>query len=302
MKKISSLLLLLLAVLPSCGTAAAHPTGQNPAAPAAAAPAPAASRPVSCGIAAAHTTGQEAPTTRTEAAAGQNPAATADIPALWISGTAVPGGVQQLEAMPDGKTYKFAGQLLPGELIIQTTKKAGKTTRYIVPTLPDALIVSRGIRFRETTDAPSAADAWQVPFENDLYRFSVSIARQQVSGEIFQPWGELFIAGGATEVGWACEGKMLLMKQDLENPCLWTWEGELRQHPDVEEPRSFKFQGQDRWHPKSLHPYRQGTDIRREPCLRTGGDDTKWEVSRDGRYRIQVDLFHETIKAELLKP
>lgn len=288
MKKISSLLLLLLlAVLPSSGTAAAHPTGQNPAAPAAAPSA--ASRPVSCGIAAAHTTGTA-------------PRATADIPALWISGTAVPGGVQQLEAMPDGKTYKFAGQLLPGELIIQTTKKAGKSTRYIIPTLPDALIVSRGIRFRETTDAPSAAATWQVPFENDLYRFTVSIARQQVSGEIFQPWGELFIAGGATEVGWACEGKMLLMKQDLENPCLWTWEGELRQHPDVEEPRSFKFQGQDRWHPKSLHPYRQGTDILSEPCLRTGGDDTKWEVSRDGRYRIQVDLFHETVKAELLKP
>lgn len=267
MKKISSLLLLLLAVLPSCGIAAARTTGQT-----------------------------------TAPATGQNPTATADIPALWISGTAVPGGVQQLEAMPDGKTYKFAGQLLPGELIIQTTKKAGKATRYIVPTLPDALIVSRGIRFRETTDAPSAAAAWQVPFENDLYRFTVSIARQQVSGEIFQPWGELFIAGGATEVGWACEGRMLLMTQDPQNPCLWTWEGELRQRPENEEPRSFKFQGQDRWNPKSLHPYRQGTDILSEPRLRTGGDDTKWEVSRDGRYRIQVDLFHETIKAELLKP
>ena len=293
MKKISSLLLLILALLPSSGIAAARTTGQTTA-PAAPAPAPsAASRPVSCGIAAAHTTGPEAPAT------GQNPAATADIPALWISGTAVPGGVQQLEAMPDGKTYKFAGQLLPGELIIQTTKKAGKTTRYIVPTLPDALIVSRGIRFRETTDAQAA---WQVPFENDLYRFTVSIARQQVSGEIFQPWGELFIAGGATEVGWACEGKMLLMTQAPQNPCLWTWEGELRSRPENEEPRSFKFQGQDRWHPKSLHPYRQGTDILSEPRLRTGGDDTKWEVSRDGRYRIQVDLFHETVKAELVNP
>jgi len=94
------------------------------------------------------------------------------------------------------------------------------------------------------------------------------------------------------------EGKMLLMKQDIDNPCIWTWEGELKEHPQVEEPRSFKFQGQDRWGPKSLHPYTQGTDILKVGQLRTGGDDTKWEISQEGRYRITVDVFHETVKAE----
>ncbi len=225
-------------------------------------------------------------------------AAPSDASALWISGSAVPGGTQQLELMPDGKTYKFAGELLPGELYIQTTKKVGKETHFLVPTLPDALIVSRGIVYKKTTE-PEAA--WQVPFQNDFYRFTVTTADHRVQGELFQPWGELFIAGGATEVGWRCEGKMLLMTQDVENPCLWTWEGELRNHPEVEEPRSFKFQGQDRWSPKALHPYKAGTDILSESHLRSGGDDTKWEVARDGRYRIQVDLFHETVKAELLK-
>jgi len=217
--------------------------------------------------------------------------------ALWISGSAVPGGARQLELMPDGQTYKFAGTLNPGELYVQTTKKSSKDTRYLIPTQPDALIANRGIAYQESAEKT----AWQVPFQNDLYRFTVSTAEHQLRGEIFQPWGELFLAGGATEVGWQCEGRMLLMTQDTQNPCLWTWEGELRRHPDVEEPRSFKFMGQDRYRPKSLHPYRQGDDILSVGQLRSGGDDTKWEITRDGRYRIEIDLFHETVKARLVE-
>ena len=217
-------------------------------------------------------------------------------PALWISGPAVPGGVQPLELMPDGQTYKSAGALNPGELYVQTTKKTTGATRYLAPTLPDALIANRGTAYEERTEPT----AWQVPFQNDLYRFTVSTADRRLQGEIFQPWGELFLAGGATEVGWHCEGRMLLMTQDRENPCLWTWEGELRNHPDVEEPRSFKFMGQDRYQPKSIHPYRQGDDPLNVGQLRTGGDDTKWDITQDGRYRIEIDLFHETITARLL--
>lgn len=216
---------------------------------------------------------------------------------LWMTGSAVPGGVQKLIATGDDG-YKFAGKLNAGELRIQTTKKAGKDTRYMAPNLPDALIANKGLRFTETTDAEAAA--WQVPFAEDRYRFVIDTKNHTLRGEIFQPWGELFIAGGATEVGWK-EGKMLLMTQDLNNPCIWTWEGELKRHPEFEEPTSFKFQGQDRWNPKNLHPYKQGTDILQDEQLRTGGSDTKWEVKQEGRYRITIDLFYETVKAELLK-
>lgn len=216
---------------------------------------------------------------------------------LWITGSAVPGGIQQLTATPDGN-FKYAGSLQAGELRVQTTKKAGKDTRYLTPLLPDASIANKGIGYTETTDAEAAG--WQVPVSEDRYRFTVNRHVRLLRGEIFQPWGELFIAGGATEVGWKCEGKMLLMKQDVENPCLWSWEGELKNHPDVEEPRSFKFQGQDRWNPKSLHPYKQDTDILEDQQMRTGGDDTKWTISREGTYRISVDVFHETVKAEVI--
>ena len=216
---------------------------------------------------------------------------------LWITGSAVPGGVQKLIATADNG-YKFAGTLQAGELRIQTTRKAGKDTRYMCPDLPDALIANKGLHFTETADAQAAA--WQVPFTEDRYRFVIDTRSHTLRGEIFQPWGELFIAGGATEVGWK-EGKMLLMTQDLNNPCIWTWEGELKRHPEFEEPTSFKFQGQNRWNPKNLHPYKEGTDILKDGQLRTGGSDTKWQVSQNGRYRITIDLFYETVKAELLK-
>lgn len=216
---------------------------------------------------------------------------------LWITGSAVPGGAQKLEKVADND-YKYAGRLNAGDLRVATAKKPRKGTRFFSPVLMDANLVNKGIAYCETTDAK--APAWQVVVSEDRYRLHIYTDRKELRGEIFQPWGELFIAGGATEAGWK-EGKMLLMKQDLNNPCLWTWEGELKRHPEVEEPTSFKFQGQDRWYPKNLHPYRQGTDVLQDRRLRTGGDDTKWEISRDGRYRITVDLFHETIQADIVK-
>ena len=214
---------------------------------------------------------------------------------LWAVGTAVPGGAQKLEKVADGD-FKFVGSLKAGELRLQTQRKAGRNTRFLNPLLPDANIVNHGLAYTESNEP---GNAWQVVVSEDRYRFHVHAGNRVLKGEIVQPWGELFIAGGATEVGWKCEGRMLLMQQSLDNPFIWTWEGELKNHPDVEEGRSFKFQGQDRWNPKSLHPFVQDTDILKEQHLRTGGSDTKWTITQEGHYRITVDLFNETVTAIL---
>lgn len=218
---------------------------------------------------------------------------------LWIAGSAVPGGVQKLQTVSDND-FKYAGKLQAGELCVMTTKKTGKDTRFLMPVLPDANVANRGIGFKETADGKEAA--WQVLVDDDHYRIHLTTDRHQLQGEIFQPWGELFIAGGATGTTWRkAEGHMLLMKQDIDNPYVWSWEGELKEHSDVEEPRSFKFMGQDRWSPKALHAYRQDADILTDQKARVGGPDTKWTISKEGRYRIVVDLFNETVKAEIIK-
>ena len=178
-----------------------------------------------------------------------------------------------------------------------TTKKVGRQTRCLTPVLPDANIANHGLAWQET--AGTGGEAWQVVVAEDRYRFHVYTASHTLKGEIVQPWGELFVGGGATASGWK-EGKMQLMRQSLDDPYVWTWEGELKRHPEFEEPASFKFQGQDRWYPKAVHPYQADTDILKDSRLRTGGSDTKWTLSQDGIYRITIDLFHETVKAQLV--
>ncbi len=216
---------------------------------------------------------------------------------LWITGTAVPGGTQPLEMVSDND-FKYAGPLKAGELRVITTKKVGKKTQFLSPVLPDANVANHGIGFAVTTDISS--EPWQVVADDEHYRLHVNPERKMLHGEICQPWGELFIGGGATESGWK-EGKMQLMCQHPDNPYVWTWEGELKRHDGVEEPTSFKFQGQNRWYPKALHPYAQGTDILSDRRLRIGGDDTKWSITKDGVYRITIDIFNEKVQAELIK-
>ena len=216
---------------------------------------------------------------------------------LWITGTAVPGGTQKLEKVSDND-FKYSGSLMAGELKVITTKKVGKKTQFLSPTLPDANVANHGINYTVTSDIKS--ESWQVVVDDEHYRLHVNPERKMLHGEICQPWGELFIGGGATDTGWK-EGKMQLMNQQTDNPYIWTWEGELKRHEGVEEPTSFKFQGQNRWYPKALHPYVQGTDILSDKRLRIGGDDTKWSITKDGVYRITIDIFNEKVQAELIK-
>jgi len=216
---------------------------------------------------------------------------------FWITGTAVPGNTQKLE-MVSANDFKYAGPLKAGELRVITTKKVGKNTQYLSPVVPDANVANHGIGFTVVTDITS--EPWQVVVDDEHYRLHINPERKTLHGEICQPWGELFIGGGATASGWK-EGKMLLMHQQTDNPYVWTWEGELKRHDGVEEPTSFKFQGQDRWYPKALHPYAQSTDILNDRRLRIGGDDTKWSITKDGVYRITIDIFNEKVQAELIK-
>ena len=216
---------------------------------------------------------------------------------LWITGTAVPGGLQKLEMASDND-FKYAGPLKAGELKVITTKKVGKNTLFLAPVLPDANVANHGIGFAVVSDMSAAS--WQVVVDDEHYKLHIKPERKMLHGEIFHPWGELFIGGGATDSGWK-EGKMQLMCQQTDNPYVWKWEGELKRHDGVEEPTSFKFQGQNRWYPKALHPYAQGTDILGDQRLRIGGEDTKWSITKDGVYRITIDLFNEKVQAELIK-
>lgn len=215
---------------------------------------------------------------------------------LWASGSAVPNGVQKLTCTPD-RQFRLIGGLRSGEVRIQTTEKVNAQTKFLVPTEADALLITDGMSWKESDDAQAAG--WQVLFDDPHYRVSIDTESKILRGEIVKPWGELLIGGGATLYGWD-RLKMQPFKQDGKNPYLWVWTGELRPNEKSEEPLCFKLEGQLAWGPKQLHPLVDGEDVLQSSHFRFGGADTKWKLTKAGRYRLTVDLLYETIKAQYL--
>ena len=221
---------------------------------------------------------------------------------LWATGSALPDGPCQLTLRPDGK-FRFAGALVEGELQLMTTSTYQEgVTQFLTPKLVDSYLINYGLVYTLTTDKNSAG--WVVPFSEDTYRFIVDIQSRTVRGELFLPWNELLIAGSAFPGGsdkeeWKRDN-MLPFLRDHDNPYVFEWRGELGVYDNVVEPGYFKLEGQMTWGPRELHPYQHDEDILESTQVRTGGDDTKWLVKTPGTYRIRVNLFTETIQAELL--
>ena len=221
---------------------------------------------------------------------------------LWATGTAVEEGSVELTRRPDG-LFRFAGALKDGELKIQTTETFQKgVTQFLKPQLVDSYLINNGLRYTVTSD--ESQPGWVVSFSEETYRFLVDPAAHTVRGELCLPWNEVLIAGsafagGSNNVEWN-RNAMLPFERDHEDPYVFTWTGELGIFTDVVEPGRFKLEGQMTWGPRELHPFTQDEDILGARQMRQDGDDTKWRVSKAGTYRITVNLFHETIEAELL--
>ena len=230
-----------------------------------------------------------------------SPAGAQSFTALWATGSAVPGGVQQLEQRPDGQ-FRYAGPLNVGELKVQTTATAQPgTTQYLRPQLVDSYLINNGLQYMVTTDADQPG--WVVSFQEDTYCFTVDPFSRRLTGQLLLPWNEVLLAGsafagGANSVEWSRDA-MLSFERDRQNPYRFTWIGELGVYDDVVEPGRFKLEGQMTWGPRELHPYTQDEDLLQSTQMRQGGDDTKWRVSQHGTYRITVDLLTLDFHAEL---
>lgn len=220
---------------------------------------------------------------------------------LWITGSAVPQGTQQLEAFPDG-TFKFHGRLVPGELYIQNSETAKSTTRYCKPNLTDANIVCDVQGY--TSGYKNNGAAWTVLFEADNYRFTVNPSTMSVKGEIHNPWYESWIVGGCTGSGqsekWLLE-KGLPMVQSAEDPYIWTFVGELKTIAGNSLPNMLKINGQYDWGPKTMRPFGNGAILLNSTqAYYNNPNDYKWQIGEDGYYMIQINTFLETINSKYL--
>jgi len=224
-----------------------------------------------------------------------------DYSRLWAVGTAVPGGIQELTPFPN-KQFKYTGRLIEGGTLSFRNKETptASLVRYLKPTYEDAYAVTNATPFTLVTARDSLSCLWTVPLTEDVYRITIDINAKTLTGELFRPWNELFIVGGATECGWVTY-TFLPFTRDENEVCTWDWTGELKERPEYGEPRRFKFEGQNAWEPKVLHPFSQDEDILQSTQLLTGGSgDNKWSINQEGYYHIRVDVFRETVQAEYL--
>lgn len=227
---------------------------------------------------------------------------------LFVRGSAIPGGVQELKGFNSKTSFKYHGKLLPGTFVITTSEQPRSGARYYKPAQFDSNVVNDGISYTSTTDSTVAA--WNVLFEADNYRFTVtptSSTAGSMKGELFTWWYEAWICGGCVEDNqtpgagnWQIScGKA--MEQSSLNPYEWTWTGELRNYTSNTEPKRFKINGQYGWSPKVLHPFKQDESIlTTKEVWYNGTSDYKWSIAQDGYYRITVNVFEETISGEYL--
>ena len=217
----------------------------------------------------------------------------------WITGSAVPGGTQQLQPYPDG-TYRFHGSLTSGTLRIMNTPVESASTRYANPRYSAMSIITDGSTATRTL---STATEWIVPFTEDRYRFTYDPSHSALSGELFTLWGELYIIGGcmAEDQSDQWHVSMALPFTRAEgNPHVFYWTGQLRYISGNVEPRRFKLTAQKDWGPRALHPFTQDEPLLTSTMASEVNDDNKWSIAKNGWYTLTVDVFRETIHADYL--
>lgn len=215
---------------------------------------------------------------------------------LFAVGSAVGDSIVELTAFPNNQ-FKFAGTLREGQLRIRDTEQHKSSSNYLKPKYEDSYVINNGLGYSTSRDS---SVFWVVPFTEDRYRFTVNVSAKTLKGELFTPWNELFLVGGATEIGWESY-IMLPLTRDEDELCTYTWTGELKNHPQYGEPRRFKILGQNAWDPKALHPFTADEDVLKSQYLLTNGSgDNKWQITKDGIYSLRVDVFRETIQAQYL--
>lgn len=106
----------------------------------------------------------------------------------------------------------------------------------------------------------------------------------------------LYAIGSATPGGWEWNQAAELRK---ESDYIFIYEGELNAG-------EIKFSGEKSWDGSFIHSPSDGVKINKDGVedekfeYYAGGNDNKWKVEVQGKYRLTLDLEHWTIKSEFL--
>jgi hypothetical protein len=148
--------------------------------------------------------------------------------------------------------------------------------------------------FKSTED--DSAPGWTVADAGD-YKINVDISSETANGGIYTlPVENLYMFGGCTCAGW--DPTIGMPFTPGVDPYTFVFDGQLKIYDD----NLFYILGQQDFDPYSLHPYTADAPITGSGYVLENIGDNKWSIDIDqqGRYIIEVDLFHETINAQFI--
>jgi len=218
---------------------------------------------------------------------------------LWITGSAIPGNTAVLLEDPSQTPgyFRYFGELKAGEFRIMNTPTIQSNTVFYTPSSEVVNAVGSSSIFASHN---SSLQGWNVTIPDNNYKLKINAVGKSLQGEIFRTRQELFIVGGATQVGWNA-GQAIRLENDKENPNLFVFTGMLKEATSGDDRNMFKFLGQNDWGPVSFHAKTQNASILEAKYLYENlPGDHKWAIDsqKPGIYVIKVDLLKETIQAK----
>lgn len=219
---------------------------------------------------------------------------------MWMVGSSVPGGSVKLDVDYDveGKFY-YKGGLKEGSFVIANKSRLEDATLFVVPETQHASPLG-GSQWKVTSGAPETE--WKLEEPVLYYSMTIDAGLQFLHGEEFYSNIEVYMVGGATDIGWD-PYQAIPLEQNFDRPAEYVFEGGLHINDDGrDEPASFKFLLQMEWGPRSFHPLTANELIHESTRFRLNGPDNKWTVAEDkqGNYRITLNVFYETLLVEYL--
>lgn len=239
------------------------------------------------------------------------PEATSYPSQLYLTGSAIDNQVIPLTSL-FGAEFKNHFFCKPGNLKLMDTPTVTERTTFYVPRLEDVDITYGNLyptAIRPTTDPGNPG--WSVGVAG-TYTLYIEIPTYRQKARMFRQRDALYLVGGCCELPWNYwdESNMRFRRNPADNTEM-IWEGELRldrlkDGVPAEEPGKFKIlTGQD-WNSETFHPYTPDQplitgDGNISHARISGGDDLKWTITRNGIYRLTLNLLDETLKGELLE-
>lgn len=230
---------------------------------------------------------------------------------LFMVGDATPNGWSIDDPTPftqkadDPMLFTWEGTLNAGEMKLCLV--AGSYDNPFIRPVNDQEIISKsnvcGQTFAMWAGAPD--NKWRVT-DAGKYRLTFDMRNWTMSteylGEKEEPAVEpislehLYIIGTATPGGWDWGQATELTKS---SDYIFVYEGELKTG-------EVKFSGEKDWGASFIHCPSDGVKINKDGVedekfeYYAGGNDNKWRVEVQGKYRLTLDLKHWTIKSEFL--